>query len=73
MMWWLWVLILALVGGLALTCWGLWWLWHKVTGLGSDLDGVLKRLDDLGEVLDQLDLGPLDEGTSPRGGKGRAW
>ncbi|AXE38576.1 hypothetical protein [Acidipropionibacterium virtanenii] len=66
---WLWVLIAALVGGLALTAWGLWWLWHKVEGLGEQFEGLAGRLDDLAGILDGLEpqgLGDPSRGPSDK-------
>lgn len=73
MMWWLWVLILALVGGLALTCWGLWWLWHKVTALAADLEGLLNRVEEAAEILEKVDLEPLETSLRYTGDHSAAW
>lgn len=51
---WLWVIIAAVAGGLALTIWGLWWLWRKLAAIGEQLDGLLGRLDELAGILDRL-------------------
>lgn len=70
---WLWILVLGLVAGLVLTCWGAWWLWHKVVAIWRELERVLSRLDEIGELLEQVDLSPLDEASPGPGGEGRAW
>jgi hypothetical protein len=70
---WLWILILGLVAGLALTCWGVWWLWRKVMAIWHELERVMGRLDEIGELLEQVDLSPLDEAASGPGGRGEAW
>lgn len=57
---WLWVLIAAVLGGLALTIWGLWWLWRKVAGIGEQLEGLLGRLDELAGIVEGLELDRLD-------------
>ncbi|AZZ40715.1 Uncharacterised protein [Acidipropionibacterium jensenii] len=70
---WLWVLIAALVGGLALTVWGLWWLWHKVTALAAELERLLGRLEEAAQILEKVDLDPLDGAVSHPGGHDTAW
>ncbi|QCV94804.1 hypothetical protein [Acidipropionibacterium acidipropionici] len=57
---WLWVLIAAVLGGLALTIWGLWWLWRKVAGIGERLEGLLGRLDELAGIVEGIDPDRLD-------------
>lgn len=60
---WLWVLLAAVLGGLGLTAWGLWWLWHKAAAVGTELEHLLGRLEEAGEIIEKLDMEPLEQGT----------
>ncbi|WP_130865666.1 hypothetical protein [Acidipropionibacterium timonense] len=57
---WLWMLLAALLGALALTVLGAWYLWRRTRALLDALSSLTGRLDELGRLLDELDLDGLD-------------
>lgn len=57
---WVWVLLGIGVAGLVMVVCYAVWLWHKVSDVMAEVAVVTDRLGQVGDLLAQLDLTPLD-------------
>lgn len=64
-MWWIWVLVFAVVLLVVEIVVGTIWLWRKIAAILGEVERVTGRLDELAHILEDVDTTMNKDMTAP--------